>query len=90
MFVELVVIKTRTIQTPENEVSFVIESLSPDTKYTVAVAAVYDHGIGAWSNKVYGETSKSIKARIEPTDCPGKNNTTKEGKIRRCVTLRAE
>ena len=86
----MVVIAERTIQSPETELTFVVESLSPGTKYRVAVYAVNEYGISAWSDDVYGETSKSIKARIEPTDCPGKNNTTKEGKVRNCATLRAE
>lgn len=70
---------------PGTELTFIVDSLNPETRYRVAVTAVNQHGIGPSSEDVYVETLQSIKARVEPTEGPGKPNTTKEGKTRQCV-----
>ena len=77
LFLELVV--QRLFQTPGTELTLVVDNLSPETQYRVAVRAVNDYGISGWSEDVYRETLKTIKARIEPTEDP---NSTKEGNTR--------
>lgn len=60
------------------KLTLVVESLSPDTQYIISVAADNGYGRGPWSAVVSSRTSKTVKARIEPTE---KTNTSPEGEI---------
>ena len=60
--------------------SFVIRSLSPESQYIISVSAGNDYGPSGWSDLIYSETPKAIKARTETADYAGKNDTTKGGK----------
>ena len=65
---------------PGTNPSFVIRSLSPESQYIISVSAGNDYGPSGWSDLIYSETPKVIKARTETADCSGKNDTTNGGK----------